>query len=153
MYGGIIGQSQQKVKITNCYNSGVVEAKNGRAAGIAAHVYAEVTVNNCYNIGKLIGSSANGLGATTISNSYNFGQMTSKNPCNTIGAKTINSCYYKSSQKANNETTEEGVIDLEGKTAQQMVEILNSYKDSEGAYPTEWKKWKIGSDGYPTFAD
>ena len=88
MYGGIIGQSQQKVKITNCYNSGVVEAKNGRAAGIAAHVYAEVTVNNCYNIGKLIGSSANGLGATTISNSYNFGQITSKNPCNTMGAKT-----------------------------------------------------------------
>ena len=34
-----------------------------------------------------------------------------------------------------------------------MVEILNSYKDSEGAYPTDWKQWKIGSDGYPTFAD
>ena len=151
--GGIIGQSRQKVKLTNCYNVGNIESKLDRVAGIVANVYAEVTVNNCYNIGKLIGSSANGLGATTISNSYNFGQMTSKNPCNTIGAKTINSCYYKSSQKANNETTEEGVIDLEGKTAQQMVEILNSYKDSEGAYPTEWKKWKIGSDGYPTFAD
>ena len=151
--GGIIGQSRQKVKLTNCYNVGNIESKLDRVAGIVANVYAEVTVNNCYNIGKLIGSSANGLGATTISNSYNFGQMTSKNPCNTIGAKTINSCYYKSSQKANNETTEEGVIDLEGKTAQQMVEILNSYKDSEGAYPIEWKKWKIGSDGYPTFAD
>ena len=150
--GGIIGQSRNKLKITNCYNSGEIESKNHRVAGMVADVYAEVTVNNCYNIGKLIGSSAKGLGATTISNSYNFGQITSKNPCNTIGAKTINSCYYKSSQKANNETTEEGVIDLEGKTAQQMVEILNSYKDSEGAYPTEWKKWKIGSDGYPTFA-
>ena len=137
MHGGIIGESQNKLKITNCYNSGKIESQNSRVAGIAAFAYAEITVNNCYNIGKLIGSSANGLGATTISNSYNFGQITSKNPCNTIGAKTINSCYYKSSQKANNETTEEGVIDLEGKTAQQMVEILNLYKDSEGAYPTK----------------
>lgn len=141
------------MKITNCYNSGEVESKEYNAAGIVAFVYAEVTINNCYNIGNITGSRVNGLGATTISNSYNFGQITSKNSSNTIGAKTINSCYYKSSQKASNETTEEGVIDLEGKTSKQMVEILNSYKDDTGVYPTDWKQWKIGSDDHPTFID
>ena len=56
-------------------------------------------------------------------------------------------------QKANNETTEEGAIDVEGKTAEQIVELLNSYKDDTGAYPTDWKQWKVGKDGNPTFAD
>ena len=151
--GGIIGESQQKVTIINCYNSGEVTSKSGRGAGITAFVYAETTVNNCYNMGNIIGNATNGLAGTTINNSYNFGKMTIKSGGNTIGAKTINSCYYKSSQKTNNETTEEGAIDVEGKTAEQIVELLNSYKDDTGAYPADWKQWKVGSNGYPTFAN
>ena len=148
-----MGQARWQVKITNSYNSGKIQSLNSRAAGITAFVYAETTVNNCYNIGKIIGKTTNGLGGTTINNSYNFGKMTIKSSGNTIGAKTMNSCYYKSSQKANNETTEEGAIDVEGKTAEQIVELLNSYKDDTGAYPTDWKQWKVGKDGNPTFAD
>ena len=151
--GGIICESQMPVTVINCYNSGEIQSLNSRAAGITAFVYAEATVNNCYNIGKIIGNTTNGLGGTTINNSYNFGKMTIKSGGNTIGAKTMNSCYYKSSQKANNETTEEGAIDVEGKTAEQIVELLNSYKDDTGAYPTDWKQWKVGKDGNPTFSD
>ena len=151
--GGIVGQARWQVKITNSYNSGEIQSLNSRGAGITAFVYAETTVNNCYNIGKIIGNTTNGLGGTTINNSYNFGKMTIKSGGNTIGAKTMNSCYYKSSQKANNETTEDGAIDVEGKTAEQIVELLNSYKDDTGAYPTDWKQWKVGKDGNPTFSD
>ena len=151
--GGLIGQARLKLKITNSYNSGEIKSLNNRGAGITAFAYAETTVNNCYNIGNIIGKTTNGLGGTTINNSYNFGKMIIKSGGNTIGAKTMNSCYYKSSQKANNETTEEGAIDVEGKTAEQIVELLNSYKDDTGAYPTDWKQWKVGKDGNPTFAD
>lgn len=33
----------------------------------------------------------------------------------------------------------------------EFVNLLNSYKNEEGQYPTDWKKWKLGEDGYPTF--
>ncbi len=151
--GGLVGQARLKLKITNSYNSGEVQSQQRHAAGITGFVYAETTVNNCYNIGNIIGNTTNGLGGTTINNSYNFGKMTIKSGGNTIGAKTMNSCYYKSSQKTNNETTEDGAIDVEEKTAEQIVELLNSYKDDTGAYPADWKQWKVGKDGNPTFSD
>ena len=151
--GGLVGQARLKLKITNSYNSGEVQSQQRNAAGITAFVYAETTVNNCYNIGNIIGNTTNGLGGTTISNSYNFGKMTIKSGGNTIGAKTMNSCYYKSSQKTTNETTEDGAIDVEEKTAEQIVELLNSYKDDTGVYPADWKQWKKGDNGYPTFSD
>ena len=34
---------------------------------------------------------------------------------------------------------------------QEFVNELNSYKDENNQYPTEWKKWKLGENGYPTF--
>ena len=151
--GGLVGQARLKLKITNSYNSGEVQSQQSNAAGITAFAYAETTVNNCYNIGNVIGNATNGLGGTTINNSYNFGKMTIKSGGNTIGGKTINSCYYKSSQKSDKENTEEGVIDVETKSIEEIVELLNSYKDDTGVYPAGWKQWKKGDNGYPTFLD
>ena len=152
--GGIIGQPRQILTITNCYNLGRVTGATGcKSGGIIAEKYAETTVNNCYNIGEIEGSTIKGIGGTTVNNSCAFGKIIAKSSSNTIGGETINSCYYKSSQKTNNETTEEGAIDVEGKTAEQIVELLNSYKDDTGAYPADWKQWKVGKDGNPTFAD
>lgn len=34
---------------------------------------------------------------------------------------------------------------------QEFVDLLNNYQDENGIYPSEWKKWKLGEDGYPTF--
>ena len=152
--GGIIGQPRQILTITNCYNLGRVTGATGcKSGGIIAEKYAETTVNNCYNIGEIEGSTIKGIGGTTVNNSCAFGKIIAKSSSNTIGGETINSCYYKSSQKTNNETTEEGAIDVEGKTAEQIVELLNSYKDDTGAYPADWEQWKVGSNGYPTFAN
>ena len=151
--GGIVGQSQLKLAILNSYNMGNV-ITNYRAGSIIAFVYAEVTVNNCYNIGSInSSSSANGIGGTIITNCYNFGKLTANTGINTIGGKNVNSCYYKSSQKSDKENTEEGAIDVENKSIEEIVALLNSYKDDTGAYPDGWKKWKKGDNGYPTFSD
>ncbi len=153
--GGIAGQSRQKLTVLDCYNAGkIIGTTHTITAGIVAHVYAEVTVNNCYNEGSISSNStANGIGGTTVTNCYNFGKLTANTAINTIGGKNVNSCYYKSSQKSDKENTEEGAIDVEEKTAEQIVELLNSYKDDTGVYPADWKKWKLGSNGYPTFSD
>ena len=37
------------------------------------------------------------------------------------------------------------------KYTQQFVDLLNSYTGSEEAYPTDWKTWKLGEEGYPVF--
>ncbi len=152
--GGIVGQAQWELTILNCYNMGNVITNYG-ASGIIAFVPAETTVNNCYNIGSITSSSSSvkGIGGTTVTNCYNFGKLTSSYGISTIGGKTINSCYYKSSQKSDKENTEEGVIDVETKSIEEIVELLNSYKDDTGAYPADWKQWKKGDNGYPTFSD
>ena len=51
--GGLVGQARLKLKITNSYNSGEVQSQQRHAAGITGFVYAETTVNNCYNIGNI----------------------------------------------------------------------------------------------------
>ena len=153
--GGIAGQSRQKLTILNCYNTGkIIGTTHTGTAGIVAHVYEEVTVNNCYNTGNISSNSkAYGIGGTTITNCYNFGKLTANTGINTIGGKNVNSCYYKSSQKSDKENTEEGAIDVENKSIEEIVALLNSYKDDTGAYPDGWKKWKKGDNGYPTFSD
>ena len=35
--------------------------------------------------------------------------------------------------------------------SQNFIDLLNGYKDESGNYPSEWKRWKLGEDGYPTF--
>ena len=32
-----------------------------------------------------------------------------------------------------------------------FVNLLNKYKDETGIYPKDWKKWKVGDEGYPIF--
>ena len=51
--GGLVGQARLKLKIINSYNSGEVQSQQRHAAGITGFVYAETTVNNCYNIGNI----------------------------------------------------------------------------------------------------
>lgn len=153
--GGIVGQSQLKLNILNCYNAGkLIGTTHTETAGIIAYAYAETTVSNCYNTGSISSNSrAYGIGGTTITNCYNFGKLTANTGINTIGGKNVNSCYYKSSQKSDKENTEEGAIDVENKSIEEIVALLNSYKNDTGVYPDGWKKWKKGDNGYPTFSD
>ncbi len=156
---GIVAQSAYPIIITNCYNSGEIYANVYSGGGIVAHLYGNTTANNCYNIGKITtkgtvsSSNCKGIGATTANNCYSIGQLVTNGtkPRYVIGATTLNSCYYYSNLTPSEITIESGLINMEGKTCNEFVELLNSYKDENGVYPEGWKKWKVGENGYPTF--
>ena len=72
----------------------------------------------------------------------------------------INHSYYTSGKSIGNmsKVNDENIVDNaiqktedEIKT-QEFVDLLNSYrKEGEQTYPTDWKKWKLGEEGYPAF--
>lgn len=154
---GVLGQSAGSVTITNCYNTGNVESISIQAAGIIASEYSTAIVNNCYNTGDILVTNdwtnysyAKGIGGTTITNCYSSGDLSSNVECYVIGSGTVSNCYYYSSALTSS-YAENDAIDVDGKTAEEIVELLNSYIDDTEDYPTDWNKWKVGDDGYPTF--
>ena len=155
---GILGQSAGKTEITNCFNQGDIKSKDSSASGIIAHEYDEATANNCYNTGKIITettllsyASAKGIGGTYTNNCYNIGKLESKRQCYAIGSGTIKSCYYDSTLVG--EVEDAGSIeDISTLDKNEFVNLLNSYRNGEEKeYPTDWKKWKLGENGYPEF--
>lgn len=155
--GGILSQAAGSIVITNCYNMGNIESSNWIAAGIIGDIYAGATINNCYNMGDIIAKGtwvtyayAEGIGGTTATNCYNTGKLKSKWGRYTIGAQTVNNCYYFSTLATNGDVVESGVTDVSAKSKEEFVELLNNYKDADNVYPSDWKRWKIGENGYPT---
>lgn len=156
---GIVGEAAGILEIINCYNLGNIEG--GSVAGMIEDNYAGATVNNCYNIGNIdmisrwaTSNKSKGIGGTTSKNSYNLGKVSSiqSDCCRVIGAETSNNCYYFSASITNEATPiEEGTVNIDGKSTEEFVELLNSYKDENGVYPENWKKWKVGENGYPVF--
>ena len=62
----------------------------------------------------------------------------------------MNNVATKGIGRGNTDEGEISTIDNIG--TEEFVNILNSYrKDGEETYPAEWKKWKLGEEGYPVF--
>lgn len=140
--------------IINCYNIGNVESIEWPAGGITG---GGGTVYNCYNLGDITAKStwvsyayADGIGGTNVINCYSTGNLKSKWGCYTIGASTVNNCYYFSTLASAGDKVENGVIDVSQKTQEEFVTLLNNYKNAENVYPQDWKRWKVGENGYPT---
>ena len=163
--GGIVGEGYGTIKIVNSINFGNVSG-TWIVGGIVGDEYEKKTyIENCCNLGEIYLSNANvsysgvkGLGGNFVKNSYSFGKLSLKkgtnintNNCKTIGADNLDKCYYNSDLVPEGALVEQGAIDVKGKTMEEVVNLLNSYTDETGKYPTEWKKWKIGENGYPTF--
>ena len=144
--GGIIGVSMFKVNIINAYNFGNVEAEKN-AGGILGYSYwAEKSIENCYNIGKISGDTIGGIiGGLTLSNEL----LTTQN------------CYYLNTNISKGiggwNTNAEALEDIQGLTDTEMkstevLEKLNNYVTEnitiEGVV---LKKWIVGEDGYPIF--
>ena len=135
-----------------------------KAAGIVSDEHApSITCENCYNLGEIsqIGSSwvsyatAKGIGGKTITNCYNFGKIISgQTKPSVIGESTssMTSCYYNSELSGVTQDLT-GITDVKDMEMQEVVNLLNNYKDESGSYPTEWKKWTLGENGYPTLAE
>ena len=149
--GGILGSSSGVVEITNCYNKGNLKSRENQADGILGELYSDVIVNNCFNVGIISSSYASGINATEANNCYNLGTLKGLKKLRTIYATTINNCYYSSKVATEGEIVEIGVVDIAEKTVEEFVQLLNSYRDEKNIYPTSWKKWTVGEDGYPVF--
>lgn len=152
--GGIIGfitlnsrGDLLNLNIENCYNLANVNSTqaSGGMIGYALRVYETasiiISINNCYNIGEIKGNVMGEM----FGRNYNINQEDFK----------VSNSYYI--EKRNNAIGQGNATEtnVESKSQQYMktnefVELLNSNIDSTN---TDWKKWKLGTNGYPTFID
>ena len=140
--GGIVYETNSSgVEISNCFNCGKM-ISSGRISGIAAGILGtnsgEVTINNCYSIGEVELKTGGGQGIVG-SNS---------------GTVTLNKCYYlktASIPKAIGSTDDDITVVTACTSKDEITaDILNDNIDNI-EHTDEWKKWKMGEEGYPIF--
>ncbi len=144
--GGIVGDitTADERKIYNVYNLGdVKDNRYGQigAGGVIGEIYrcTNVIVDSAFNLGNIFGSVNSGAvcgflwddSSINISNSKYV-----KSLCNNVVGNGDNSGY-------------DGAVGVDKLTGKELVEKLNA---NAGEH-SDWKKWKLGSNGYPTFAD
>ena len=126
----------------NFPNGGISYSGCGGILGLNQHNTSKITLVNCFSTGTISGRAVykgNLIGYTAnaqleLINTYNIDN----------GFKEVGNGSY------------EGTVEtktLEEIKTQGFVDILNSYKDDSGNYPTDWKKWTLGENGYPTFVE
>ena len=178
--GGIIAwQSVGTLNIINSYNLGTLKGngKNGgiigSIAGYAWNIEIKTNISNSYNAGEIeLGNICGGLiglqGTSAaknylyINNSYDLGKIVGKQTGNIVGVITTDSrtdtkteftnVYYPLDPAIGTGSLTSGEATLKTETeikSQAFVDLLNSNIGTN----TDWKKWKLGNDGYPTFAD
>ena len=176
--GGFVGRSESNFYIYNSCNIGEIKSLNtGYVAGIAGDVWnKQFNIENFCNLGNIYLKSEgyygkSGIisnirdGSVILKNVYNIGLVDNNYNKNT-GAlcghisndenlRIENSYYWKETAGIavyNKEDSVYGVKNVLNKISnQELVEFLNNNIKTENT--NDWKKWKLGSDGYPTFAD
>ena len=176
--GGILGwQRGGNLNILNCNNEGEALGKGskggliGYVGGAGWDAILVTNIYNCYNIGSISSSdgSASGIvgyqGTVSaqnylyIKNSWNLGKLEGKTIGYILGkietsTKTETKTEFENVYCTN---TAIGTGTLTGGDAtqktgteiksQSFVDLLNSNIGTN----TEWKKWKVGENGYPVF--
>lgn len=152
-YAGVIANNINLSRIENCYSKANIIALDGVSIGAGTggiigyiiRIYetatSKININNCYNIGEIRGNVIGEL----VGKTYRINQEDFE----------LSNSYYI--EKRNNAVGQENATEtnVESKSQQYMknnefVELLNSNIDSTN---TDWKKWKLGTNGYPTFID
>lgn len=178
--GGIIAlQKGGEIKLINSCNEGAVVGKSA-AGGIIGTVSGQswdsnlsTYINNCYNIGNISSEKvAGGIVGTQdtvaaqnylyINNSYNAGDVKGKEFGNTLGhiynnARTdtkteFTNVYYPSEPSIGTGSLTSGEATVKSKSeikSQTFVDLLNANIGTNA----DWKKWKLGTNGYPTFLE
>ena len=125
----------------NFSNYGISYSGCGGIFGLTQST-SKITLVNCFSTGTISGRAVykgNLIGYTAnaqleLINTYNIDN----------GFKEVGNGSY------------EGTVEtktLEEIKTQGFVDLLNGYKDDSGNYPTDWKKWALREDGYPTFVE
>ena len=174
---GIVGFSNEKtMKIINCINYGDIEGGNYGLSGILGNYNTSggnLEILNSCNLGNLnfpnYGISYSGCGGIiglnqytskiTLINCFSTGTISgvAVYKGNLIGHTANSQLELINTYNIDNGFKEVGngsyAKTLEEIKTQGFVDILNSYKDDSGNYPTDWKKWTLGENGYPTFVE
>ena len=172
---GIVGRPERPAYVYNCYNVGDIIGKvNGGTGGIVGDIVSadERIISNVYNVGNIKADGGYGAGGivgqirsctnANINSAYSIGKILGKSTylgsiCafvkNDATVNITNSKYKKgicSKVIGNSSASEyEGVTEVEGLTGEELVKELNA----NVAENSGWKKWKLGTNGYPTFID
>ncbi len=175
--GGIVADSYiyydpYAANIINCYNLG--ECESGIVDKFRTDWYdVEIKLNmkNCYNFGKVKngliglqhGSGNNSAIIVNIENCCNYAES-EKGVVGNVDARNASVCttnitntYYNASKATDMGVITDGVTGVTDEemrnqktvadTGKTLVEILNeNIGDNEN-----WKKWKVGENGYPVF--
>ena len=144
--GSINEMKEGETQIINCINKG--EA----VSGIFSYThYGEVNILNCYNLGKTTTAGiADRGGDISINNCYNAG-ITNKAIIGSISdSDKIVNAYYDQTKCTSAGVVAEGVVALNEEDIKNNETFIQTLNSNIGAN-TEWKRWKIGEDGWPTF--
>lgn len=149
---------------------------NGTAGIVGAMQQTNHTLQiyNSYNIGEIEGywcggilGYRTGVGISKITNCYNIGTINTKfrkggiygtniHLNQTTENDIVDNVYWLNTSAENvsgfgNPSGIYSIITLTDIKSNVLIDSLNSYKNSEQKYPSDWNKWKIGNDGYPIF--
>ena len=178
--GGIIGNFKGVPHlIVNTSNAGNIVGKNGAGGILGASSDnrnpSNILIYNSYNIGNIesqdswVYDNSGGLvgnictNSVEVINSYNAGMITSTSAKGAIIGgywysdlkATLTNVFFTSKQniKAIGRTNEDfGIQYSEDKIkSQEFVDELNRYIIENPSTTSNWKSWKLGEDGYPTF--
>ena len=178
--GGILGlQRGGNLNMVNCCNEGKVIGKNeaggivGAVGGASWDSILNTYIQECYNIGSVVSeNNAGGIVGTqgTISannnlyiyNLWNLGTIKGEKNKGEIlstiytSTRTVTKTEFENvyctdtaigiGTLTNGEATLKSVSEIKSES---FVDLLNSNIGTN----TDWKRWKLGEDGYPTFED
>ena len=141
--GNVSGQGWETIinfSIENCINIGNISSNEGAVGGMVGeqgyiHKSNTLTIKNCVTCGKLNGKIVGGIIGNKINGDFN-----------------IENAYYIIEPAIKQGTLTSGKATLKTETeikSQAFVDLLNSNIGTN----TDWKQWKLGSNGYPTFVD
>ena len=180
--GIVVYSGERTMKIINCINYGDIEGGNYGLSGILGGYNASsggnLEILNSCNLGNLnfsnYGISYSGCGGIfgltqstskiTLVNCFSTGTISGRAVYkgNLIGytanaqLELINTYNIDNGFKEVGNGSYEGTVEtktLEEIKTQGFVDLLNGYKDDSGNYPTDWKKWTLGENSYPTFVE
>ena len=176
--GGIAGRMEGTTNIYNSFNTGEISSTGKQAGGIVGYCISSVDLENVYNCGEI---SKNGIrgrggivgaignnGTVDINSSYNMGKVIEEK-LNTSTYSSgaicgyrydvskenlkINNSYYLSNTCSvavgNEDDSGYGITKLENMTNEELKNYLNEYREKNNK--GDWKSWKLGENGYPTF--
>ncbi len=165
----IASQVRGKIEIVNCYNLAKVQGNSAGGIIYFDDIEGTTTIVNCYNLGEILGNQVYGnvsgiigwaysTGTRNIINTCSLGSVskpsgTSQNFYFLNGGATVDleNCYYL--DNIINEkviANENSIAFSKGDTS--IIDKLNEYANTHKYdYAVELYRWKLDSNGLPTF--